>query len=618
MCGIAAIIAEHAGQLTAEIKRMTECLRHRGPDAGACQPLAGCIFGHRRLSIIDLSTGAQPMSDASSRYWITFNGEIYNYRELRRALEARGATFHTASDTEVILQAYALYGHDTPQHLNGQFAFVIWDQIERTAFAARDRLGEKPLYWAATDHGEWLFASEIKSLIASGMMRPQVDRAAIEAYLALLYVPPDRTIYTNVQTLPPGHALTWRAGRIETWAYWTPVYSSRPDLDWPEAVAHTRQLIEQAVRRQMVADVPIGAFLSGGLDSSTVVALMAQQTDRVVTFSVGFGDLIDELPYARAVANKYHTEHHAIQMDIPVGEMLERMAEVYDEPLADSSNIPTYLIAQFARQFVTVALSGDGGDELFGGYDWYRWLNVQQPVSAQDWVARYARAAWWRGLQRLTGRGAAQAARATQTARAAWAARRYPDVWERHLALSTNVKADRTSLWGGQQVALVEDWLRNDYRPSATVREMDRVTDFDVRCYLPGDILVKVDRASLAHGLESRAPFLDAELVEFVWSLPWRLRFRDEQLKELMRAACRDLWPVEVQQRTKQGFGAPIWQWLQRPEVQRLVQRVSAPHSPLTALLPGARTMLRQTWPQQAWTLLCLGLWLEKHAGALP
>ncbi len=380
MCGITGFLSEQNEIPRGVIERMTAKLVHRGPDDEGYAFSPGCALGHRRLSIIDLSTGNQPMTEMSGRFWITFNGEIYNYRELRRELEERGFHFRTQSDTEVILQAYAAYGEAMLNRLNGQFAFAIWDTIKRKLFAARDRIGEKPFYFASSDRGEFLFASEIKALLASGLIRPRLDLLSLNAYLALLYVPPDRTIYENIQTLRPGHALIWEADEYRTFSYWQPSYDQTTQIPSGEIVEHLRFLIEQAVRRQMVADVPVGAFLSGGLDSSTIVALMSKTTNLPIqTFSVGFDDLINELPFARQVADKYHTDHHEIQMNISLAEMVENMADVYDEPLADSSNIPTYLLAQYTRQNVKVALSGDGGDELFGGYDWYKWLYGKQP-----------------------------------------------------------------------------------------------------------------------------------------------------------------------------------------------------------------------------------------------
>jgi asparagine synthase (glutamine-hydrolysing) len=344
----------------------------------------------------------------------------------------------------------------------------------------------------------------------------------------------------------------------------------------------------------------VGAFLSGGLDSSTIVALMTRHaTGAVKTFSVGFGDLINELPYARQVAEAYRTEHRELQMDIAVGELAARMAEVYDEPFADSSNIPTYLMSQFAARHVKVALVGDGGDELFGGYDWYAPLlsRPADPLSSPS--------------------------AATDPSL---------DLWDRHLAHATalhKTQAARDALWGGAAPTTVEA-LRRAYRPADSVRDMDRATDFDVRCYLPGDILVKVDRAAMAHGLETRAPFLDADLVEYVLSLPWQLRFKGNGaggLKPLLREVCGDLWPAALRDRPKQGFGAPVRNWVTRPDVRDLLRRACGPAGPLAALLPGApvaveavaagKPVARWGEAQLVWTLLCLGLWLGTRSWCL-
>jgi asparagine synthase (glutamine-hydrolysing) len=618
MCGIAVIASTGVEIPTGAIERMTTCLAHRGPDGEGYACFPNCHLGHRRLSVIDLTTGDQPMAESTGRYHITFNGEIYNYRELRTDLQRRGWTFRTQSDTEVLLRAYQEYGEAAPTHLQGQFAFAIWDQVEQRLFAARDRLGEKPIYWSTSSQGHFVAASEIKSLLASGLIEPHLDRSAVDAYLALLYVPPERTIYENIQTLRPGHSLTWHTGEIRTACYWQPTYSQATSITPEDAIEQLRALIGQAVRRQMVADVPVGAFLSGGLDSSTIVALMTQHTRQpVMTFAVGFGELIDELPYASAVAQAYHTDHHEIQMHIPVGEILDRMAEVYDEPFADSSNIPTYLVSEFARRTVKVVLSGDGGDELFGGYDWYQPLLDTRSVDGFTLTRRRISAAAWHFLSKTGLPVSAQRDAATYAYAVARNRRRYSDVWERHLAFVTELKHDRSMLWKRDTPRETEAVLRSVYYPDLHIRDVDRATDFDVRCYLPGDILVKVDRAALAHGLETRAPFLDVDLVEFTLSLPWRLRFQDGRLKHLLRAACGDLWPAAVRGRSKQGFGAPIWRWVQRTDVQRHWQRVCAPGSPLSHLLPGLRSAQTSFKPQQVWTLLCLGLWLEKRPESL-
>lgn len=576
MCGIAVILP--GGELDAPpftIERMTAALRHRGPDAQEVTRLPGCQLGHARLSVIDPVGGAQPMTDPTGRFTIVFNGEIYNHCELRRDLERAGVTFRTRSDTEVLLLGYARWGRSVLSRLNGQFAFAVWDATQQQLFTARDRFGEKPLYWARTPAGHVLLASEVKSIFASGLLRPRLDLTSVDAYLGLYYVPPDRCIYDNVHPLPPAHAAVWHSdGRCERWRYWAPRYSCHA-VDERDAVPEIRRLLTRAIERQTAADVAVGAFLSGGLDSTTVVALMSRVATGVKTFAVGFQDLIDELPFARDAASSYQTDHHELQTDIDAAAMLSRMAEVYDEPFGDSSNIPTFLVSDYARRHVKVVLSGDGGDEIFGGYDGYRGL--------------------------LPGADGATAS----------------EVWERHLASSTGVLHDRAQLWGSRPPPAASFALRGSHGAPAGATGMDGATSFDVSCYLPGDILTKVDRAAMAHGLETRCPFLDVDLAEFVLGIPWQTRFGRGRLKHLLREACQDLWPPSIRTRGKQGFGAPVRHWLQLPQVDSLWQRVTASASPLVTLLPGLPSVRDDLRPQRRWTLLCLGLWLERNSACL-
>lgn len=573
MCGIAVILPGSATKVSPfTIERMTQALAHRGPDASATRRLPGCDLGHTRLSIIDPQNGAQPMCDSSERYWIVFNGEIYNHRDLRRDLEHEGCTFKTNCDTEALLQGFIRFGSGIVSRLNGQFAFAVWDARDRKLFAARDRFGEKPLYWAQSPQGDLLIASEIKAILASGEISPRIDPTSVDAYIGLFYVPPDRTIYQNVYVLPPAHRMAWENGQITSERYWTPSFGAF-NVSEREAVEQTKVLLDRAIQRQSIADVPVGAFLSGGLDSSTIVALMSKGSSQPVrSFSVGFGDLIDELPFAREAASLYKTDHCELQMDIDVPAMLDTMVDVYDEPFADSSNIPTYLISQAARKHVKVVLSGDGGDELFGGYDWYKPL-LEQPPRGQ----------WW----------------------------------EQHVGSATSLMFDRRTLWGKGRQPPAKQVIRQRYRPGESVTEMDQASHFDLSCYLPGDILVKVDRAAMAHGLETRAPFLDVELSEWLLSLPWQFRFSSNFLKPLLRSACSDLWPASIRERGKQGFGAPVRHWLGQPAVATLWNRVAQPNSPLLALLPGVRNVANELRPQRKWTLLCLGLWLERRSECL-
>jgi asparagine synthase (glutamine-hydrolysing) len=606
MCGISVIAGARVhGDLSA-LERMVAALAHRGPDANGVLGLPACQLGHARLSIIDLESGAQPMKDESGRYSITFNGEIYNYQDIRAELVKQKHRFNTHSDTEVIMRAFAEWGTECLNRFRGMFAFAVWDERERRLFAARDLFGEKPLYYAVTDQGLLLMASEIKALLASGLLVPKLDLQSVDAFLAFGYVPPDRTIYKNVHTLPPAHYLEWDGSRASVARYWQPRFNPQ-EISLDAAAERMRELLHQAVRRQMVADVPVGAFLSGGHDSSTIVALMQQETRQPVkTFSVGFGDYINELPYARAVADLYRTEHHEIDLGAPpVTELLERMATVYDEPFRDPSHIPTYLISQYARQSVKVVLTGDGADELFGGYAWYPVMAASTEVSA-TWLK------WFilRCVSRLIGNHAAALQRNSS---AMGLALRFPQTWDRYVNQLTVNNETRRRWWGNRSAEADLYFPGKYYKPPAEVAGMNEVLHFDLLSFLPGDILVKVDRAAMAHGLETRAPFLDRDLVEFALSLPSTLKVKDGETKVLFKHALKQYWPPSLHKRGKQGFAAPFQVWLGFPEIMALQHRVFADGSKLRELLPGVRPEQQNVRNYEAWNLLTLGLWLERH-----
>ena len=609
MCGIALICGPGAASLEPAMTAMVTALSHRGPDAQGQVQKQNCLLGHTRLQIIDPVGGVQPMVEPTDRFAITFNGEVYNHRDIAEALHSVDVSLQTFSDTEALLLAYRQWGEKCLQRLNGQFAFAIWDQKEQSLFAARDRMGEKPLFYAFTPTGQLVIASEIKAIIASGLVQPEVDPQAIAAYLHLNYVPADRTMYSNVHVLPPAHQLRWRNGQLTVSRYWDFELSSVA-MDQQEAVDEVRRLLAQAVQRQMVADTEVGAFLSGGLDSSTIVALMAPHSDRKIkTFAVGFGDLINELPYARDVAQTYQTEHHELQMSIDVAEMLQVMAQVYDQPFGDSSNIPTYLISQFARRHCKVVLSGDGGDELFGGYSWYRHLMLRQregdSLGQQTLYKFLAEVPFLGGKRTWRARSAAVKAN-----------RKGLDLWLDHVQRLGAGNCIDPLLGQGGSPALA--WAAN-YQPEDDVTGIDRAVDFDLRCYLPGDIFTKVDRAAMAHGLETRAPLMDVDLVQFVLRLPSTLRFQTAQsLKPLLRQSSQQLWPSSIVGRNKQGFGAPIRSWLQQPAVSEQLAAVCSPTSALSTYLPGLQQHRESLsrHPQLCWNVLCLGLWLDRIASA--
>jgi asparagine synthase (glutamine-hydrolysing) len=545
------------------------------------------------------------------RWSITYNGEIYNYRALRSELEAAGHQFRTSSDTEVILAAYAEWKSGCLLRLRGMFAFAIWDKVERRLFAARDLFGEKPLYFAlgGGSNSALLIASEMKAILASDLVNPVLDRAAVDSFLVLGYLPPHKTIYSNIHTLPAAHFLEYSGGSLRLEQYWRPQVGTGT-MELSDAVTELDVLMKQAVRRQLVADVPVGAFLSGGIDSSMIVAMAQEESSQPLqTFSVGFGEMINELPYAKSVADRWQTEHHEIDLGTPrVGELLERMVDVYDEPFADSSHIPTYLISEFARRTVKVVLSGDGGDELFGGYG--RYHDIQLSESAhRSW------AAW--AVLRLASRAIKERHGGLHHySVAVGLATRANDGWSRCLlSQATFSDRQRRALWDRDVTPLNEVLRDNGRRPQQRESGLDQAFYFDVTTYLPGDILVKVDRAAMAHGLETRAPFLDRDLAEFALSLPSRFKVNGRESKVLLRSASARYLPSAVRSRRKQGFGAPYGIWLGRSDVEPLLQRVFARGSALRELLPGIKPGIPKSRNYRTWTLLTLGLWLEGTRG---
>ncbi len=620
MCGIATVLFDSSREALSCVERMLASLHHRGPDAAAATTTGHAVLGHTRLSIIDLAQGAQPMADDSGRYWVVFNGEIFNFRELRTELADYGVVFHTNSDTEVLLKAYLQWGKSALQRLRGQFAFIVWDSEAQTFFGARDALGEKPFYWARARSGPGLLiASEIKAIRASDMVDMTVDVNTLQLCLAFGYVPPDRSAYRNIHSLPPGYLIEGGMGGWKIERYWSPRLSSAAggSLKLEDIVEKTRHLLEQAVKRQLVADVPLGALLSGGLDSTSVVALMSDECRQVETFAAGFGREINELPYAAQASAAYQTRHHELQVDeISVADELHQIVDIYDEPYPDSSAIPTRLIAKFARERVKVVLTGDGGDEVFGGYDWYRWfllrdrgdLRVLSSRLAQMALKTVGRAGWSgvNSLQRL-GAGVREYSQLQ---------RQFGDPLQEHLMGATMAFTLNSPEFRFESATMSWAEMVASCDSSPEDEGVDKVSRFDLTHYLPGDVLTKVDRATMAHSLESRAPLLDLDLVEHALSIPHRIRMAWPETKPLLRDALESRWPVEIKQRTKQGFGAPVRAWMLRPDVKNLIERVNSPHSRLRELLPRLPkdVFAPGTRPRLAWSLLMFGLWAERHA----
>ena len=595
MCGIAGHLAFPSAD-PERARRMTAALSHRGPDGEGHWSEGPIALGHRRLAIIDLTEGgAQPMHSADGALTVVFNGEIYNYRELREELRPR-RTFRTESDTEVLLHLYEELGEALLPKLRGMFAFALWDARRQRLLAARDPFGEKPLVWTerrGPGGTELSFASELGALRASGGETGSVDRAALSDYLELLYVPAPRTIFQGVRKLPAGHLLVATREGVTVRRYFTPpVPGSRPDRrgDLP---ARVRAELERAVRLRLRSDVPIAALLSGGIDSSAVVGLMAKELGPGVrTFSVGFGQGDDELPFARAVAKRHQTDHHELVVTGELaGEVVEGLS-AHGEPFGDSSAVPTAAVCRAVAREAKVVLTGDGGDELFAGYGRYRRVGSLPHVPFADRAAA------------LAGRAA------SRYRRAALAVGRRGDARNRALVEVFSLE-ERRRLLGQDARALPA--------PEGPTGDVDAAIAFDLAVYLPEDLLPKVDAASMRHGLESRAPFLDQELAALVVPLAEEEKQTATQGKLALRAAVKDLLPEEILGREKRGFGSPVEQWLRgplRPMLEGLLFPPSARAKSLldpTAIDAVVKEVARGRGnAHQAWALLALEQWLRR------
>ena len=584
MCGIAGVLTSSTtarATLERDAQTMTDSLAHRGPDDRGiwADPDAGIALGQRRLSIVDLSpAGHQPMISANGRFVITYNGEIYNFQDIRPELEARGIKFRGHSDTEVMLEAFAAYGiAPTVKRLIGMFTIAVWDRRDRTLSLIRDRLGIKPLYWAKAG-GLLLFGSELKALRAYPGFAPGIDRAALAAYMRHNYIPAPRSIYEGVQKLEPGTILTLPfGGEPRTERFWDArqvALAGQSDLlngSDADMTDHLEDLLRDAVRRRMVADVPVGAFLSGGIDSSTVVALMkAANAGPVRTYTIGFAHSgYDEATHAAAVARHLGTEHtEMIVSPQDALDVIPRLPEYYDEPFADSSQIPTYLVSAMTRQHVTVALSGDGGDELFGGYTRYQFTSrlralglLPQPLRAA--LARAITAVpadrWSQVLALIPdGLRPRQIGDKLHKFASVLPCKGETDLYRR---LVTHWEPDRVALRASEAKGVLWDPKIDTDFPGL----LERMQFLDLVTYLPDDILTKVDRASMAVALEARVPLIDHRVVEFAWRLPPAAKIRGGITKWLLREVLYRHVPKELVERPKMGFGLPLGDWLRGP-----------------------------------------------------
>lgn len=628
MCGIVGFINASASleQQRQWLDSMTGTLAHRGPDSQGLWVEGGVALGHRRLSVIDLKGGHQPMLDRQKRAVIVFNGEIYNFLEIRERLERKGYRFETHSDTEVLLNAYLDEGPDCLDSVEGMFAFAIWDREKRALFAARDRMGEKPFYYTL-QNGVFAFASELTAFSRLPLLKLEVERETLARFLAYEYIPTPASIYREVFKLRPGHYLTYADGRMATRGYWDiPLPDSSMNLSESDCCERLRDLAGRAVRQRLVSDVPLGVLLSGGIDSSAVLALMAEAVPprEINTFTIGFKEKsYDESPYARLVAESLGTNHHEeILSATQAGDLLPHIVSRLDEPMADPSIVPTYLLAEVTRRHVTVALGGDGGDELFGGYEYFlafllanHYLEIPHlirkfcieplrcllPMSTGYVSPRHVVAKFLLGIHAPTWLR-------TQIWLGAFTPELQETLWQAplHEALrADNLYAESRGLYQG--------YLAKE--------PISRVFYLFARQYLLDYILVKVDRCSMMHSLEIRAPFLDTALMEFVYRLPYQMKIRNGKRKFLLKKAFRDILPRKIIRRKKRGFLIPTNPWLKgllRPLVDDLlgegwlrqqglfkpevIQRLIKEHN------NGAADHRKEIW-----TLLILQLWLNHH-----
>jgi asparagine synthase (glutamine-hydrolysing) len=570
MCGIAGFVDSPSATPFAPdesrdlVHRMCEAIRYRGPDDEGLLVDDGVALGMRRLSIIDLSTGHQPIHNEDETVWIVFNGEVYNFRELRRELEESGHRFYTSTDTEAIVHAYEEWGAGAIARLRGMFGLAIWDTRSHTLTLARDRVGIKPLHYAIAG-GRLYFGSEIKSLLCAPDVDRDLDLDALNHYLSFLYTPRDGSIFKHIRKLPPGHLLTWTEGRIRQHQYW----------QWPDqesfagseadAVPALHDVLADAVKSHLVSDVPLGAFLSGGLDSSLVVGLMAQTSGtRVKTFSIGFDEPdFDELHHARRVARHFGTEHHELVVRPDAVAILDRLVSHFDEPFADSSAIPTWYVSEMARRHVTVVLSGDGGDELFGGYD--RYVPHSRVTAFDRYGSRPLRRAAALAASALPhgARGKNFLRHVGRDARGRYLdAIRFFSADEKPALLSPDVQRRLTG--PDPETRLARHFERYEHLPWPS-----QMMHFDAETYLPDDVLTKVDRMSMAHSLESRVPLLDNEVVAFASSLPSSMKIHAGRRKHVLKVVAERLLPPDVVNRSKQGFGVPLGVWF-RGNLQEL------------------------------------------------
>ncbi len=565
MCGIVGIVHSKESESvdTSLLRSMNASLKHRGPDDEGYWIQGNVGLAMRRLSIIDLEGGHQPISNEEGNIWTVFNGEIYNFLELREELIQKGHRFKTRSDTETIVHLYEEEGEAFVERLRGMFAMAVWDNRSQKLLLYRDRVGIKPLhYWSR--NGTLVFASEIKAILEVPEVGQEISASALSDYLSFLYIPAPQTIYREIFKLPPGHLLRCQGGELKISSYWDFSYREEHGLRESDWIERLREKLDESVRSHLVSDVPVGAFLSGGTDSSSVVAWMSRRrAEPVRTYSIGFSDdRLNELGYAGEVARYFGTDHHEKMVEVDAFELLPKIISGFDEPFADSSALPTYLVSEFAREEVKVALSGDGGDELFAGYLWTRkeaWLEQYRrvPLALRNRIESLILREGYEPLREMSAWSSLQ--------RFFFDARLHPSesFARRSMSFQPWMKADLFQPWVREELGGEESLklVRSYFERGAAQTVMEKLLYLDSKIYLPDDLLTKVDRMSMAHSLEVRVPLLDHELIELVATIPFSLKLRGKTTKYILKQAMKGLVPPRVLKQRKQGFSIPIQRW---------------------------------------------------------
>ncbi len=624
MCGIVGIANANSLAISREtLEKMNRAITHRGPDDDGFYVGETVGLAMRRLSIIDVAGGKQPIYNRARTAWIVFNGEIYNFQDLKSDLEKDGDRFLTHSDTEVILHLYDKYGVDCVSYLRGMFAFAIWDERDESLFIARDRLGKKPLLYSHQSNGDLIFGSEFRALLKHPSISREVDFEAIHHYLSYLCVPAPLTAFKQIRKLEPAHWLRWKNGAIEINRYWLPDFSKKIKISETEAEEETLRILRESTKLRMISEVPLGAFLSGGVDSSTIVALMAEQSAQPVkTFSIGFEEEdFSELKYARQVAEHIGAEHHEFIVKPDALEILPTLVEHYGEPYADSSAIATYYVARETRKHVTVALNGDGGDESFAGYERYFAMRLAEKYHK---IPGFLRKNLIENAVKLFPASELKRSRARDLKRFVQAAS-LPKVERYFRWVGAIDRQSKENLYTNDFKNRINgydsaDFLKPWFAKSNGSGIVDATMFTDQQTYLPNDLLVKVDIASMANSLEARSPFLDHKVVEFAASLPEDIKLRGTETKYLLKKVASKLVPREVLYRKKMGFGVPLTHWF-RGELKDFLREnlLSEKFFKRGIVKPEVVKILveehiggKRDHVWQLWTLLMLELWFQK------